>query len=274
MEGPGQLSDRTETTAILSWPDDGTYTFKLGAPDADSTAPFVIAVLGDPQNNPGVWRGIIKDINADPAIKYVVVDGDWSSTTNTVELMTGMLDIADQELTVPFFGTIGNADLGDGGDFLFQRRIGRVNSSFVYRGFRHVIVDDADASIAPKVRGWIDEWSSRTDGKCRLFHAHIPFYDPVGLRAGDFGDYDEGMAMLAMLKRHDFKHLFFGHLHSHFTGTMAGIPATISGGAGGPQEHSDGVSWHYMRVELDPADCSVTPTLIRVHVEDPDERFF
>jgi hypothetical protein len=56
----------------------------------------------------------------------------------------------------------------------------------------------------------------------------------------------------------------YGHIHSYYSFTNAGIPAFISGGGGAIPETFDGVGRHYLAVDVDPGEGVREVSLVRV----------
>ena len=57
---------------------------------------------------------------------------------------------------------------------------------------------------------------------------------------------------------------FYGHIHSYYAYSNAGIPAYISGGGGAFPEQLDGIGRHYLTVDVDPDLQTVQVAVVRV----------
>ncbi len=62
----------------------------------------------------------------------------------------------------------------------------------------------------------------------------------------------EASRLLAKLARGQVDVTFFGHIHSYYAYSNAGIPAFISGGGGAYPERLDGIGRHFLKVDADP----------------------
>ncbi|MEL6180869.1 MAG: metallophosphoesterase, partial [Myxococcota bacterium] len=168
-----------------------------------------------------------------------------------------------ETLPFPCYATLGNHELGVD-EHLFQRLYGRVNASFGYRGVRFTLLDSASATIAPQVHGWLDGWLDEGRDGLHLVMMHIPPLDPVGFRNGAFASRSEANALLAKLARGGVDMTVYGHVHSYYTFTNAGIEAFISGGGGAIPQRQDGVGRHFLLVEAYPDQERFTTSMIRV----------
>ncbi len=56
----------------------------------------------------------------------------------------------------------------------------------------------------------------------------------------------------------------YGHIHSYYAFSNAGIPAYISGGGGAIPERFDGIGRHYLTVDVDPVSGVIETGLVRI----------
>lgn len=98
-----------------------------------------------------------------------------------------------------------------------------------------------------------------------IFVTHYAPLDPVGPRNSGFKSRREAAKMLKMLAECRVDAAFFGHIHSFYQFSSANIPSYISGGGGAIPERLDGVSRHYLVVDVEPMQNRVsTVGLVRV----------
>jgi hypothetical protein len=70
--------------------------------------------------------------------------------------------------------------------------------------------------------------------------------------------------LLDLFRRYKVTHLFASHLHGNFSGVQAGVPYTITGGAGGYLQGKDPEHffYHYVKVHVSQGKADVTVTRI------------
>jgi Icc protein len=93
---------------------------------------------------------------------------------------------------------------------------------------------------------------------------HIPPIDPVGVRNGSFADRNEAAKLLAKLAEGGVDLTLYGHIHTYYPFSNAGIPAHIAGGGGAIPERFDGIGRHYLTVDVDPRSGVVETGLVRI----------
>jgi Icc protein len=97
-----------------------------------------------------------------------------------------------------------------------------------------------------------------------IFGTHYPPIDPAGARAGSFRSRKEAAKLLSLLAAGEVDLTLYGHIHSYYSFSNAGIPAHISGGGGAIPERLDGIGRHFMVIETDPPRGVGTVGLVRV----------
>lgn len=231
----------------------GSYTLRLAPPDlapseTDPT-PWRFAVLSDVQRAIGEVDDITRLLAAERDVRFLISAGDITNQGERSEYRRFRAEM--RVLPFPFYATPGNhergADTRNWTDFL-----GRANYSFTYRDTRFSFVDSSYATIDPTVYRWLDGWLAAGRSGPHVVITHIPIMDPVGLRGGQFRSRKESGKLLVRLARAEVDLALFGHVHSYYAFTLAGIPSYISGGGGGLPERLDGVGRHYLVVDVDP----------------------
>lgn len=234
-------------------------------PPTTNGGEFVLSI-GDTRNlTTGSWRfGVFADVqeavdrvgdiyaamNALSDLRFVLATGDLTQN-GTLE----NFDRFDRELEalrMPLFATVGNHDIGTDDSF-YSRYYGRANSSFVYRGVRFTLIDDASATVDPLVLGWLRGWLDAGRDQPHVFGMHLPPVDPAGTRNGSMANRGEAANLVAMLARANVDVAFFGHVHSYYAYSHGNIPAYISGGGGAIPERMDGIGRHFLVVTADEA---------------------
>ena len=166
-------------------------------------------------------------------------------------------------LPFPIYATLGNHELGTRDD-LFHDYFGRGNFSFVFRNVQFTLLDTASATLAPVVYDWLGGWLIEGIDRVHFVFAHIPPLDPIGTRNGAFASRLEANKLLSLLASGKVDTTFYGHVHSYYAYSNAGIPAYITGGGGAIPEQLDGIGRHYLTVDVDPAAQTSQVAMVRV----------
>ncbi|WP_394829398.1 metallophosphoesterase family protein [Pendulispora albinea] len=240
---------RTEMRVSLELPPGARATFTLSAPDASSLEPWRFAALADVQNALDRVEDIYRVMNDDPAIRFVVFNGDLTERGTDEDLLLFQQKLG--ALNVPLYATLGNHELGTRDD-AFQTFYGRCSFSFFFRGVRFTLLDSASATLDPLVYSWLDGWLQQGRGDLHVVTMHIPPLDPVGERNGAFASRPEANKLIARLAAGHVDLTLYGHVHSYYAFSNGGIPAFISGGGGAIPERLDGIGRHFLAVDVDP----------------------
>jgi len=221
----------------------------LAPPDAARVEPFRFAAMGDIQTALPSVGDVFSRINAEPDLRFVISMGDLveDGRLDEYELLVDKL----AELDIPYFSTIGNHELRANLD-RWHELFGRYNVHFTFKGVAFSFVDSGNASIDPLVYDWLEDWLADAGDTVHVFGTHYPPIDPVGARAGSFRSRKEAAKLLAMLAGGGVDLTLYGHIHSYYAYSNAGIPAYISGGGGAIPEKLDGIGRHFLVVEADP----------------------
>jgi hypothetical protein len=187
--------------------------------------------------------------------------GDLTSSGTRDELVRFQEQL--RGLAVPMFATRGNHELGDD-PIYFTRLFGRANFHFVFKGLEVSMVDSGNAGLDPLVYDWLEDWIAGVGDGDHIFLTHLPPLEPVGTRSGSFRSRKEAGKLISILGRGGLDGLFFGHVHSLYSYSLAGVPAWISGGGGAIPERMDGVERHFLRVTVVEGGKVDGVTLVRV----------
>lgn len=240
---------------VRSWqlrlpdPPGGQLVLSIAPADAGELAPWRFAAMADIQTGLPRVDDVFERINAEPDVRFVIVMGDLveDGDEHEYEALLAQYRVLD----IPIYATIGNHELKGAID-RWNRRFGRVNLHFDFRGVAFSLVDSGNASIDPIVYGWLDQWLADAAGRLHVFGTHIPPIDPVGVRAGAFRSRNEASKLLSVLAAGGVDLTLYGHIHSYYQFDNAGIPAFISGGGGAKDEKLDGIGRHFLVIDADP----------------------
>lgn len=231
----------------------GDHRVRLAPPDIEAVGAWRFAVLSDVQEAIGEIGDITAKLATERDVRFLVSAGDITDMGAASEYRR--LKAEMRALPFPFYATPGNHERGED-ERNWTRALGRANYSFTFRDARFSFLDSSFATIDPTVYGWLDDWLAAGEGGLHVVTTHIPIMDPVGLRGGQFRSRKEAGKLLTRLARSSVDLVLFGHVHSYYAFTLAGIPSYISGGGGGLPERLDGVGRHYLVVEVDPGEIT------------------
>jgi 3',5'-cyclic AMP phosphodiesterase CpdA len=257
-------SDRpTHKSWTLTLPDRGTVRLVIGPEDAELTGAYRFAVLSDVQEAVDDVGDIFDRMNTDDQIRFVLSTGDLTETGERGQFEQFKREL--QALDMPLYSTVGNHDTGfDQGDDLWHEEIGRHTFHFDFKGVAFSMLDSASATLDPIVYDWLDRWLALGQDETHIVLTHIPAFDPIGVRNGAFRSRREAAKLVSRLAQGDVDLTLYGHIHSYYTYSHAGIPAFISGGGGAIPETMDGVGRHYLTVDVSAADGVGQVALVRV----------
>lgn len=252
----------TELVWDITLPLNDMITLELASPDAFSNDTYRFAYVSDLHYGTQNVQDVFVQLNQDSSIRFVVSGGDITQEGRGADF-AGMQQ-AMQTLRFPLFSTVGNHDVGTD-EGAWHRIFGKFNHHFSFKGVYFTLVDSGSATIEPMVYGWLDSWLGAGYHGVHIFVTHYPPLDPIGLRGGGFSSRKEAAKLLAKLGRGAVDMTCYGHIHSYYSFSNAGIPAYISGGGGGNvQELWDGIERHYLAVDVVPGSGISSVSVVRV----------
>lgn len=232
----------------------GSNALELAPPDWQEPSPFRFADMGDIQTAMDRVDEVFATISATPGLRFVMSTGDI--TENGEESEYDLFEDKLAALTIPYYSTIGNHELAS--DIRqWHERFGRYSVHFRFKDTDFSFVDSASASLDPSLLNDLEQWLDRGQDRVHIFGTHYPPVDPVGARSGDFRSRTEAFTLLSMLAQGNVDLALYGHIHSYYEFSNAGVPSYISGGGGARPERFDGIGRHFLVVEVDPADNQV-----------------
>jgi len=240
----------------------GTTRFRIVPETTSGAAPFRFAFLSDVQEAQWAVQDIYDVLNQDPSLQFVVGGGDLTHRGYEEEIQFALEQLT--HLNVPLFSTSGNHDVGWGEERVWFEYMGRNSFHFVFRGVHFSFVDSAAYTLPTAVYDWLREWLELGHDSVHIFTTHVPPIDPVAARNAAFSSRIEAQKLLALLAEGGVDLTLYGHIHSYYTFTNAGIPAYIAGGGGGPDEKLDGIYRHYLAIDVDPALGVTRVELVRI----------
>ncbi|MDH5718227.1 MAG: metallophosphoesterase [Spirochaetia bacterium] len=223
-------------------------SFSLSAPNSKEMTTFKIALVSDIQDAVDKIQDIFLLMNNNESLDFVISAGDLTSqgSVEELEFFQGELN----KLNIPFYSTLGNHETFN--DFTAYTNIfGRGSFQFLYKGVYFTFADSSRAGIEPVVYDWLAGWLEDSKDSTNIFITHYPPFDPSGIRNGSFASRIEASKLLNMLSEYNVDLTLYGHIHSYYEFTNAGIPAYISGGGGAIPQKFDGINRHFLILELD-----------------------
>ncbi|MBN2435134.1 MAG: metallophosphoesterase [Spirochaetes bacterium] len=209
----------------------------------------VFAVFSDVQRAVSEVSDIFEAINSDDDLQFVLSTGDLTSNGTKSEIKRFIKEL--ENLAVPFYTTMGNHDSFDSQYKYWHKVFGRTSFRFIYRDTLFVFLDSSSGVLYHELYDDLEGWLGLSDG-LKIVLTHYPIVDPSGTRGGSFSSRNEAYKLLSLLGENGTDLLLFGHIHSYYKYTLAGIDCRISGGGGAMPERYDGIGRHYLKIEVDP----------------------
>jgi 3',5'-cyclic AMP phosphodiesterase CpdA len=238
-----------------------TSTLRIAAIDAAEIRPFRFVVMGDVQTALDRFDDLLEAVGDVDGVEFIMSTGDLVEDAQDAEYE--LLDLQLERATVPFYSTIGNHELVREPE-IWHRRFGRYNVHFIHRDVAFTFADSGNSTFDPKLRDELGVWLDESRDRVHLFGTHYPLIDPVGNRNASFRSRKEASAVLVELAEGRVDATFYGHIHSYYAYSNAGIPAFISGGGGAWPERLDGIGRHFLVVDVDPQRQLVEVGLVRI----------
>ncbi len=258
---------RMDRPTLRSWslslpdPPTGELVVTITPPDAADLGPWTFAAMADIQTGMDQVHEVFARINAETDVRFVVAMGDLVEDGEEEEYELFMEQV--KTLDVPFYSTNGNHELKGPPD-RWSRRFGLFNVHFTFRGVTFSLVDSGNASLDLLVYDRLDGWLDEARDGIHVFGTHIPPTDPIGVRAGSFRSRTEAQKLLSKLAAGNVDLTLYGHIHSYYQYTNAGIPAYISGGGGASDEKLDGIDRHFLVIDANPGDQTLEVSRVNV----------
>jgi 3',5'-cyclic AMP phosphodiesterase CpdA len=230
---------------------------------------FTFAVLGDNKGNRSVFEPLLRDIDRDKEIAFAIDDGDLVDE-GTVGHYRRFLNQVQGNLAIPFLTAIGNHDLlNHSSPHNYREIFGPTYYSFqVGKGY-FIVLDATTGSDFDKTeRQWLEkELQKGQAAKVRFIFMHVPVYDPRGGTDYKSLPDNDQKDLLDLFRRYKVTHLFASHLHGYFSGVWAGVPYTITGGAGGSLQGKDPEHFFYNYVKVHVRDGKADVMVRRIDAE-------
>ncbi len=210
------------------------------------------ALLGDHKNDRDIFPSIIKEINNDPEIAFVIHLGDVVERPRKV-FYRDALKTVTAFLHKPILVVPGNHDVNcRKEDTQFEQAFGPRHYSFQIGDACFVIADSQRLGSTAE-QNWLRETLKRQKCENRLLLIHIPLDDPRGNGKHHCLDQKTAGKLNEILAAHPVTHIFTGHLHGYWTGKWGDTPYTITAGGGAALDSRDPAHGfhHYLKVRIE-----------------------
>jgi predicted phosphodiesterase len=232
--------------------------------EKEQTNQLVFAVIGDTENHGDVFQAMLTDAKARGAT-LILHTGDISGNGSPAEFQA-MKGIA-QNVGLPLYAAIGNHDMEqDGSGATFRNVYNDLNFAVQVGTYRFVMLDNADRTVgfSSSTLSWLKNELKQHPQSRYILAFHRPFNLPLMQFTGD----DETAAsrasnnkFLSLLDQSRIAAIFTGHLHLYLPYQINHIPAYVTGGGGGAQQHAlDALApqgQHYLLVHLNNGNLDV-----------------
>lgn len=256
----GVTADSTPTVAAFAIAlSPGPHQLRIAPPDADTIEPFHIVAMADIQTALPEVDDLFDAIDTVPDARFVVAMGDITERAEVSEFE--QFDRQLRALAIPYYTTLGNHELWADPARFFDR-YGRASFHFEFKGAAFTFVDSGDAGLDPLVEQWLDGWLAQARDQLHVFLTHIPPIDPIGVRYGSFRSTADGYRLIDRLVAGNVDLALYGHIHTYFPYTNAGIRSYISGGGGADPMKFDGIDRHFLEIALDPGAGTVGDVVV------------
>ena len=240
-----------------------TVKLLVAPPDWQSREPFRFAALADVQEALPRVGDIYARMRRDDSLRFILFSGDLTEGGSREELLE-FQDRLEAGSKIPLYATLGNHETFSKDAEEYTALVGRGSQSFTFRGVRFSVVDSSNGTLDPGVEEQLESWLAASRDGVHVVSMHVPPQDPVGLRGGGFASRGEAAGLVGKMAREGVDLTLYGHIHSYYSFTNAGIPAFISGGGGAIPETFDGVGRHYLAVDIGAAEGLREASLVRV----------
>ena len=227
----------------------GRSVLRIASPDADEPSAFRVAIMSDVQSALPEVGEIYAVMNRDPTIRFVLSAGDLVNDGMADELAEFQARL--EGLNVPLYATPGNHERG-ADEAAWRDSFGRGSFQFRFKGAFFTFADSSAATVDPVVYGWLEGWLDDATDAVHLFLTHVPPIDPEGGRNGGWRSRREAAKMFTLLARGRVDAAIYGHVHSLYRYSNAGVDAWISGGGGALPERLDGIDRHFLVADIEP----------------------
>jgi predicted phosphodiesterase len=243
-------------------------SFAFGGLKNDITTPeagFSFIVVGDSQDGDDIFKDIIKKINEEKDISFVIHMGDFTDYGTESDYIGYLEQIKD--LKVPIYHVIGNHDAYRGGWKNFEKYFGPTYYSFDHMNSHFVCLDNSlNKSFDEKQYKFFLNDLKNNKKKYTFVFMHKPLFDSSDLFEGYLMSNREIVKQLRQdFKRYKVNYAIFGHMHGYLRSEEDGTVYLITGGGGSPLHlpPAFGGFYHYVKITI--KDDKIVEKVVRIN---------
>lgn len=241
-------------------------------------AGWSFAVIGDNEGSNTYYDDMVKNIQADPSITFMLHVGDMMPFGGDEDIAAITSLHSELGFTKPLYAIPGNHDIKKDADrAAFQKAFGAVPRSIDVNNVHLILLDNADRKVGflESELDWLEKdlanFTARNDANSKIVISyHRPFGYPL---AETFGDDETKASRLTnerfkeIIAKYPIATMFTGHIHTHLEfpfvveknadgDIIKSIPIVVSGGGGQPPQDAFGslfsADYHYLKVTVTP----------------------
>lgn len=225
---------------------------------------FTFALYGDNQGRYPIFKEIIKDINADPKIDFVISLGDCVGNGTDQEYRT-YLGLT-QGLKPKLYQVPGNHDLANGGWRNYLKYFDRYYYSFDHENSHFIVINNAFKDyFDAKQFNWLKADLAATRQENIFVCMHKPTFDPSAIYPDHVMSGSRVIKeLMALFERYKVKYVFAGHIHGYARSDRDGVIYLVSAGAGAPLylPRDFGGFHHYVKITVNGE--KITEQVVRI----------
>ena len=245
---PAALAKAANNLPVRDWNLENLEKIKTMGPKA-----LTFAVVGDNREDLTVFSSLLKQIDTDPEVSFVIHVGDVVRDGQLEEYQK-FFQVVKDNLRKPLLVAPGNHDLKEGRDRRLLRELfGPSFLSFHIDRHYFILLDNAERYLDRGQWQWLTKELEQTKPfQSRLVFLHYPIIHPSRKDSRHSLEEREGRQLTGLLRLQGVTHIFAGHIHGYLTGQWDGIPYTITGGGGAPLSGRDPNHYffHYLKVSV------------------------
>jgi len=228
----------------------GNFEETVRALPRDGDGKFRFAVMGDPEENPAIFRGLMKQASRMGAA-FVVITGDIVDLPRPAGF--GFFNYVYRALgseALPTFSCVGNHD--ESPNDLFEKYLGPEEFSFLYQGSIFIFVDNNDPGRYARCESYVRQEIERHRG--RADHVFIVVHKPIVEYRRDGGELQDfrstGGYLYRILDSEKVDAVLAGHYHGYLREEYKDTLLLVTGGAGS-RLHGPG-GFHMVLIDVSP----------------------
>jgi len=252
---------------------------------------FSFAVMGDNKNSFSTFPAILRDLDSKTGQLTFAIDmGDLVFDGEQEKYRVFYNQIKNEKL--PFLVALGNHDIREEGRAVYYDTFGLFYYSFAVGNSYFIVLDDANmVRLDTPQMMWLKQQLAESKSYSHVFvFLHVPLLapgedlpNPLTTGPGkelvrlvkyhpSLADKQQVNELLTLFHKYHVTRVFASHIHGYFTGDWAGVPYTITGGAGAELIGTDPEHYFYHYITVHVNGDQVTTSI--VHFPTPPAEFW